>query len=75
MLPLIFFGKIIRYTIMKQVLVDTSIGHSMLVQINNNNTPFSFLTEEGTSAATGNATWLFHFLKFLDLQRIQNMRY
>lgn len=63
MLPLIFFGKIIRYTIMKQVLVDTSIGHSMLVQINNNNTPFSFLTEEGTSAATGNATWLFHFFK------------
>lgn len=67
MLPLIIMGKIVRYTIMKTVLVDTSIGHSMLRQINNSHTPFALLTDEGSSVATGNAAWLFHFFKYLGI--------
>lgn len=36
MIFLIFFAKIIRYTIMKSVLVDESIGHGMIASINHN---------------------------------------
>lgn len=36
MIFLIFFAKIIRYTIMKSVLVDESVGHGMIASINHN---------------------------------------
>ena len=65
---LIIIGKFIRYTIMKKVLVDTSIGHYMLIFINRGYTPFTLLSDEGKSAATGNATWLLHFLKYFGLK-------
>lgn len=67
LIPLILAGKAVRYTVMKTVLVDTSIGHSMLRWINRGSTPFRLLSDDGNSVATGNAAWLFHFFKYLGI--------
>ena len=39
---LVVAGKIVRYTIMKETLVDPGIGHSMITIINNQETTFGF---------------------------------
>ncbi|MDD3416131.1 MAG: hypothetical protein PHY47_19385 [Lachnospiraceae bacterium] len=66
MLFLIIAGKIIRYTIMKETLVDTSIGHYMLIDILKDNVNFSFFSETG---AAGNASYIFHFLRYIGLSQ------
>ena len=47
MLFLILAGKAVRYTIMKEVLVDMSIGHGMLGAINDED---SVINDEEVSA-------------------------
>lgn len=52
LLPIIIVSKIVRYTIMYNVLVALSIGHTMVGQINNHSiVPFhmSFIAEESES--------------------------
>lgn len=57
-------AKIIRHTIMKTVLVDAGIGHLMLPNILAGNIRFLLFETTGTMDASGNASYLFSFLRF-----------
>ena len=50
---MIFAGKLIRWTILKSVLVDMSIGNGMISQIISGTTQFVFLSEVGMADAAG----------------------
>lgn len=69
---MLVIGKFVRYTIMKDTLVEPGIGHYMITDINNNNVEFN-LTLKGnsstdeTSSASDNATFFFYLINFFDL--------
>lgn len=63
-IPLIIISKIVRWTIMKPQLVDTSIGWGMVKQIAGNRIPaFSF-----SGNATGNSIILFDFINIFNIR-------
>ena len=67
-LPLmVILGKIIRWTILKSVLVDMSIGNGMISKIINGSGWFTSLAETGISDAAGNASVFFRLINFFGL--------
>lgn len=67
-LILVFVGKIIRYTIMKTVLVDTGIGHFLIDTILYGNNKFSLLnTDSMVSEACGNAVVIFRLINIFKI--------
>lgn len=65
---LVVFSKVIRYTILKATLVDTSIGHHMIYPIINHYATFKiFDSDSGGNDASGNATFIFDKLNILGL--------
>lgn len=65
---MIILGKIIRWTVLKSVLVDMSIGNGMIVNIVNGNTCFSMLSKASGADPTGNSVALFSLINFLNLK-------
>lgn len=67
----IIAGKIVRYTVMYDTLVDAGIGHSMIKAVNKGTAKFgitiSSSTDDGVSNATDNASFIFSKLNFLHL--------
>lgn len=64
-------GKIVRYTVMYDTLVETGIGHSMLSDVNNDTSEFgitisSSASDEDVSNATDNASFIYSKLNFLN---------
>lgn len=59
---LIIIGKMIRWTLMKNVLVDEGIGHTFIRYMENNNYHFSLLSADSVMDTAGNATYLFSLL-------------
>ena len=64
---MIFAGKLIRWTILKSVLVDMSIGNGMISQIISGTTQFVFLSEVGMADAAGNSAAIFSAINFFGL--------
>ena len=67
---LVVAGKIVRYTIMKETLVDPGIGHSMITIINNQETTFGFNFSTSSNEAVNasdNAVHIFSLINFLGL--------
>lgn len=64
---MIITGKVIRWTILKNVLVDMSIGNGMIERIINGMTTFTSLTETGISDAAGNASAFFGIINIFNL--------
>lgn len=62
---LILFAKVLRYTVLKVSLVDSSIGHGLLRIINAGSISFSLF--KGSFVAERNTAWLFQHLNFLGL--------
>lgn len=65
---LILIGKFIRWTILKSVLVDMSIGHGMIGKILNESGGLISFAESGMSDAAGNASVFFRWINFFNLQ-------
>lgn len=59
---LIIIGKIIRWTLMKTVLVDNGIGYTFLNYISSGNVKFSILSDEFVMDTSGNASFIFYYL-------------
>ena len=55
---LIILGKVIRWTILKSVLVDMSIGNSMINIILHSTRGFTSFAETGVSDAAGNPKFI-----------------
>lgn len=66
-IPLIVIGKIIRHTIMKEVLVDTGIGHHFIFSILYGNNDFAFFGDSGVAEAGGNTIVIFRILNLFKL--------
>lgn len=68
-LILALIGKVIRYTIMKNVLVDSGIGHFYINPILYGNNKFSLLDTDSMTGgeAGGNAIVLFRIINFFKL--------
>lgn len=64
---MIFAGKLIRWTILKSVLVDMSIGNGMISKIISGTTQFVFLSEVGMADAAGNSAAIFSAINFFGL--------
>ena len=64
---MIFAGKLIRWTILKSVLVDMSIGNGMISKIISGATQFVFLSEVGMADAAGNSAAIFSAINFFGL--------
>lgn len=64
---MIIIGKVIRWTILKSVLVDMSIGNGMIIRIINGAGWFTSFTDTGVSDAAGNASVFFSLINFFDL--------
>ena len=65
----IFIGKGVRYTVMRETLVNTGIGWHMVNNVNNNSNKFGLTikeqsSEESYSSATSNAGFIFQILNF-----------
>ena len=67
---LILIGKVIRWTILKSVLVDMSIGHRMITKILEGTGGFVSFAETGMSDATGNASVFFRIFNVFHLQSL-----
>lgn len=52
---LVLFAKVIRYTVLKETLVDAGIGHKMVAAINNNSTFFSFFDSQNSKDSIGDS--------------------
>lgn len=66
---MIIIGKVIRWTVLKSVLVDMSIGNGMIGSIISHQTVFaSFVQEEISEGAKGNAAAIFDFINIFNLQ-------
>lgn len=67
----IFLGKVVRYTIMKESLVDYGIGHYFIVDIVNKNNSFGLTLKNDDHeehGAGGNTNFIFEKINFLDLK-------
>lgn len=64
---MIFAGKLIRWTVLKSVLVDMSIGNGMIIKIISGMTNFAFLSEVGMADAAGNSAAIFSAINFFGL--------
>ncbi len=64
---MIIFGKIIRWTILKSVLVDMSIGNGMISKIVNGTGFFTSFADTGMSDAAGNASVFFRLINIFGL--------
>ena len=67
---LVIAGKIVRYTVMKETLVDPGIGHSMITIINNQETSFGLslgTNLDEAASASDNAVHIFNLINFLGL--------
>lgn len=65
---LILLGKVVRYTIMKNVLVDSGIGHFFINPILYGNYKFTFFDADSMSGeAGGNAILIFRFINIFKL--------
>ena len=64
---LIILGKVIRWTILKSVLVDMSIGNSMINIILHSTRGFTSFAETGVSDAAGNAAVFFRIFNIFNL--------
>lgn len=64
---MIIAGKIIRWTILKSVLVDMSIGNGMIWEVINGTGGFTSLTETGMSDAAGNSAVFFRIINIFGL--------
>lgn len=68
LLPLmVLFGKIIRWTILKSVLVDMSIGNGMIHSVVAGSGWFTSFADTGVADAAGNAAVFFRMINFLGL--------
>lgn len=68
LLPImVLFGKIIRWTILKSVLVDMSIGNGMISKVVNGTGWFTSLADTGVSDAAGNASIFFRIINIFGL--------
>jgi len=66
---LIIIAKVIRYTIMKDVLVIQSAGHGMLQEILSENLSFTLFSSETLSNSAGsNASLFFHIINFFGVE-------
>ena len=75
---LVVAGKIVRYTIMKETLVDPGIGHSMITIINNQETTFGFNFSTSSNEAVNasdNAVHILVLLIFWDSILMKNSKY
>lgn len=65
------FGKVIRHTVMENVLVNNGIGWSFIKYINNNDSKFAFTLNdsnaEDTASAEDNSIFIFDKINFLGL--------
>lgn len=66
-LPLIFVGKIIRYTFMKKVLVDAGTGWKWLNALLDNDLKFIFWQSENDTNTRGNALAFFQKINIFNL--------
>lgn len=67
-IPLIIIAKIIRYTMLKETLVDNGIGYIFLDLMQRGNLHFDlFENLKNTTDTTGNAALIFSFLNILKL--------
>ena len=64
---MILIGKIIRWTILKSVLVDMSIGNGMISNIVEGNVFFSILSNSGGANPTGNSVFLYSIINIFKL--------
>lgn len=64
---MILVGKIIRWTILKTVLVDMSIGNGMISRILYENGGFTSFPDTGISDAAGNASVFFRMINIFGL--------
>lgn len=64
---MILVGKIIRWTILKTVLVDMSIGNGMISRILYENGGFTSFSDTGISDAAGNASVFFRMINIFGL--------
>lgn len=65
---LIIIAKIIRYTLMKEVLVDTSIGYSYLSWILNDNVKFELLNGNKNAALFFDILNIFNFTTYIQFE-------
>lgn len=64
---MVIAGKVIRWTILKSVLVDMSIGNGMISEILTGTGTFISLAETGISDAAGNASVFFRLINIFEL--------
>ena len=68
MLPvLVALGKLVRYTILKKVLVDQGIGHNWIGTIVNGGGSFSFIDTDGAIDAGGNSVFWYRVFNIFHL--------
>lgn len=65
---LILLGKIVRWTILKSVLVDMSIGNGMINRILYETDKLTSFADTGISDAAGNAAIFFRWINFFNIQ-------
>lgn len=64
---LVALGKIVRYTILKKVLVDQGIGHNWIGTIVNGGGSFSFIDTDGAIDAAGNSVFWYRVFNIFNL--------
>ena len=64
---LVALGKIVRYTILKKVLVDQGIGHNWIGTIVNGGGSFSFIDTDGAIDAGGNSVFWYRVFNIFNL--------
>ena len=72
---LIFLGKLVRFTIMKAVLVDTAIAHALLPLILDSNGKFTFFEVETIVNEGGNTVVIYRVLNVLKLDTIMEFEW
>ena len=64
---LVALGKLVRYTILKKVLVDQGIGHNWIGTIVNGGGSFSFIDTDGAIDAGGNSVFWYRVFNIFHL--------
>lgn len=67
---LVLFGKFIRYSFMKDVLVNQGVGHSMISIINNGTAKFGILSSasDALQSTSDNASKFFSLINFFNIK-------
>lgn len=71
-IPLIFIGKIVRYTLMKSILVDVGIGHEWISKILYDTLKFSLFSSESVTETRGNAVTFYQRINFFNIDSYVN---